>query len=785
MNLRSIIFFALLSALAIEATGQSMDKPFRQPVLEEGENNIILQNRCGNRLTLMFKPSGTDLEFVYKPNAMRRKDFWARNFSNRDNQTVLFPEFSMPDIRCGEATYEYDPFVTRIKIKAPSGAKNTLTTVNIADENAFAISARSPLLLAFKPHTRFEVSDGLLTERFSERGEEIVSFISFPGLEQNRFRILADGTYIIQVLENDVIIIGGEENLFQVNRVCAKFEGVSLQKLIDRNELLIRSELSTSTIFCRNPDFTKVLDINKRIIYSMVDEGGATFGALSRCYYLIWVRDGSMSTSLMARAGYTGLISDWTDLALKNPSIVRRDDGTEVPEFSQLLGSRWSKSEDDGIFYATLSLFTAVQTTGNTGLLQSDGFRILLESIDRYIEKVWDKSRKMAGSDTRGETSLKSSPYYGYDVVNGEMYHNMTREDVFYTQISRSYTLYHQVNAYNLLLMANVLLASNPSLDNGRTAYYNSLSADLKATIKSKFINPSGNFYSGFELHADGSEKWIPFGKDCDYWETTWANTLGPYYPVPEVQLSSAIEIKNDWEKYRNYGYCPWNNLSRYLYEYGMKSDDYEKMLSEQVRDALALTKKYPMQGAVTEYQKETEGWRALPFQVGALYHSVSAQIIQSMPMGIGVRASNFVDSIQNYRFRQAVINARQQGSGDVVASYTLNGKEVLYSLQLPSNRLRTGYNTIAITRGSRCESFRLYSSTAELLACDREGNNVIYEFSNPVISQLVFDRAEKVKSFRFTDTNGAELIYTRSVIRDKIILEVNSTGDFSLTVEL
>jgi hypothetical protein len=785
MIIRPLFFAFLLSSFTLTLKSQSMDIAFRQPVLEEGDNNIILQNCCGNRLTLLFKPSGTELEFVYKPNAFRRKEFWARNFSNRDNQTVLFPRFSMSDIFSTDATFDYDPFVTRVKINAPSGAKNTITVVNIADENAFVISARSPLLLAFKPHTRFDVINGLLTEKFTERGEEIVSFIKFPGFEQNRFRILADGTYVLQVLENDLLIIGGEENLYQVNRVCAKFQGFSLDKLITRNEALIKPALATSSIYCRNPDFMKVLDINKRILYSMVDDGGATFGALSRCYYLIWVRDGSMSTSLMARAGYPLFIPKWTSLALNNPSVMRRDDGTEVPEFSQLLGTRWSKSEDDGIFYATLSLFTATQTTGNTELLYSDGFRILLEAIDRFLEKAWDKNRRMIGSDTRGETSLKSSPYFGYDAVNGEMYHRLAKEDVNYTPILLSYSLYNQVNTYNLLLMANVLLAANPSMDNGRSVYFNTLAMELKETIKSKFVNPSGNLYSGFELHSDGSEKWIPFGKDCDYWETAWANSLGPYYPVPEVQLSSAAEIKNDWEKFRNYGYCPWNTLSRYLYEYGLSSVDYEKMLSEQVKDALTLTKRFPMKGAVTEYQKETNGWRALPFQIGALYYSLSSQIIQNMPMGIGIRASNFVDSIQNYRFRLAVINARQHGVGDVVASYTLNGRELPYSLQLPTNRLRNGVNTIEIVRGNRSGNFRLYSSTAELLACNKEGDKLIFEFTNPVISQMIFDQAEKAKSFRFIDKNGTELLYSQSVIWDKTILEINTSGDFKLEVQL
>jgi len=775
-----IILLNLFNSLA---NGQSMDNFFRQPVFEEGDNNIILQNRCGNRLTMMFKPNGTDLEFVYKPNAFRRKEFWARNFSNRDNQTVLFSSFSMPDIRSTDATFEYDPFVNTINIKAPSGAKNKIVVVNIANENAFVISARSPLLLAFKPHTRFEVSNGLLTEKFTERGEDIVSFIKFPGFEENRFRILADGTYILQVLENDVILIGGEENSYQVNRVCERFQSLNLNELIAKNEEVLKPELASSTIFCRNPDFNKVLDINKRILLSMVDGGGATFGALSRCYYLIWIRDGSMSTSLMARGGSPAYVSDWTKLALNSPSVVRRDDGTEVPEFGQMLGTRWGKSEDDGVFYATLSLFTMCQTTGNNEVLYSGGFKILLESIDRYLEKTWDANRKMFGSDTRGETSLQSSPYYGYDVVNGEMYHNFQKEDVNSTPISRSYSLYQQVNTYNLLQMANVLMAYNPEADQQRSNRYAELAKELEASIKSKFKNPAGKLYAGFELYADGSEKWVPFGPESDYWETAWANSLGPYYPAPEIQLSSASEIKSDWAKYRNYGYCPWNTLSRYLYEYGMSSEEYEKMLSEQIKDALTLTKKYPMKGAVTEYQKEVEGWRALPFQIGALYQSVTSQIIQNMPMGIGVRASNFVDSIQNYNFRSAVISARQTGKGDVVKSYTINGKEIKHTLQIPSNVLRNGTNSIEISRDTRSEQFRLYSSTAELLSCTGDEKQISFEFTNPVVSQLVFENAGKMKTFRFTDKKGAELPYTKSEIRDKIILEVETRGDFQLDV--
>jgi hypothetical protein len=782
---RLLSIFFILIIIVPGLHGQSMDKFFRKPVLEEGDNNIILQNRCGNRLTLMFKADKTELEFTYKPNAFRRKDYWARNFSNRDNQTVLFPRFIMPDIHSNDASYEYDPFVSRIKIKAPSGAKNTITIINIADENAFVISARSPLLVAFSPHVKFDARNGLITEKFSERGEDIVSFIKFPGFEESRFRILRDGTCVLQLLENDAVLIGGEENLYQVDRVTKKFNDCQLSDLISRNNNIIDPFISVSQVFCRNSDFQRVLDINKKIFFSMIDEGGATFGALSRCYYLIWVRDGSMATSLMARAGSTFLLQKWTSLLLNNPSIVRREDGTQVPEFTQILGTRWSKSEDDGLFYALLSLFTTVQTTGNEELLQTNAFKTALESVDRFLDKTWDEERHLIGSDTRGETTLTSSPYYGYDVVNGEMYHSLGKDAVERTDISKSYSLYNQANTYNLLVMTNVLQAKHPRPDYERISRYNKLAELLKESIRTRYVTEKGTLYAGLEIYSDGSEKWVPFGKECDYWEFAWANSLGPYYPVPQLQLASAKEIKRDWTKYRNYGYCPWNTLSRYLYEYGMNSREYEEMLSEQVKDALTQTKKFAMQGAVTEYQKEPEGWRALPFQIGALYYSMTAQVIQSMPMGIGVRASSFVDSVHNYHYRLSRIMVTQTGTGDVVQSFTINNKAIPHSLQIPQSVLRTGFNELRVMRCNDTDEFRLYSSTAELLDCYEQDNTVYYEFYNPVITQFVFDNFEKAHSVKIVNHDGTEISFSKTEIQNMTLIEAQTDGDFRLIVQL
>ena len=134
-----------------------------------------------------------------------------------------------------------------------------------------------------------------------------------------------------------------------------------------------------------NEDFQRVLDLNKRIVYSAFDEGGAVNGALARIYDLIWNRDGSMSSSLMAMAGMPELIKLWAPFILHNPSWILTDPvtGKRSPEYLQILGTRWTKSEDDGIYYALLSVYTHFMTTGSDELIKTDDFSQLLEAIDR------------------------------------------------------------------------------------------------------------------------------------------------------------------------------------------------------------------------------------------------------------------------------------------------------------------------------------------------------------------------------------------------------------------
>jgi hypothetical protein len=772
-----------------------MQSYFRNPAVEEAPRNIILQNRCGNRLTMQFYADRSEFEFVYKPNAYRRKDYRARNFSNRDNFTTLFRSFTLPDTREPDVKhYDYDPFVTRFSTETTSMAKSTVTVVNVADENAFAIAARSPLLLGIRPQGSFEVRDGLLLDSFADRGEEIVAFVSFGGFEQNRYRVLDDGTHVLQMFENEVILVGGEETRYHAQQAIRALGSLTLPELIARNERLLAPALAKGRVRIADERFQQVLDLNRRVVYSGMDEGGACFGALNRLYHLIWNRDGSMTTSLMARSGNPDYLRAFAPFILRNPSYVRREDGTLVPEFGQILGTRWSKNEDDGIFYAFLALFTHFATTGDDSLVQGPEFETALEAFERFLEKAWEPDRNLIGSDTRGESPLKSNPYYGYDVVSGQIEGCDATEGGGRKHgqriLSRCYSLYYNVNTYNILLMAAVMLRQRPGIDNGRTQRYLELAAKIQSTVQTAFVDPEGFLYAAFERYDDGNEEWMAYSTGVDYWEYAWANSLGPFYPAPELQLKSARQVRDRWASMTDYGFCPWNTVSRYLREYGMASDRYRDMLQEEIDDALVLGTKYPMYGALNEYFRAKKdrsrlatSWRALPFTAGSLFYSVTSLLVQSLPLGVAIRGSSLVDEVKSFQFRLARIDARASGEGDMAAGVLLNGGTLEGSLQIPERMLRPGANTVEIVRGTSFTAPRLYSSNVELLDCTVTQDAITYHMSSAVPAQLVFENYAKVKSLHVTDATGVKRATEAAKIADTgmTLVTVDIDGDFEV----
>jgi hypothetical protein len=731
-----------------------MQTIYREPVVEEGIHNLVLQNRCGNRLTLLVHPRRTELELTYKPNAHRRKDLRARNFSGRDNQTTLFAGVELPELGAEAMTqFEYDPFVTRVRVALPDGPRNTLTFVNWVDENAFAVAADRPLSLAITPHEGFAVEDGCLVEGFRDRGEAILSFVLFDSFEANRFRVLDDGRCILQLYENELIVLGGEESEVHLERVRRAYRSLTLERLIARNEAVLEPALRKGRLTLADPAFQQVLDLNRRIIISGMDAGGACFGALNRIYYLIWNRDGSQVASMAARSGMPDMARVWAPFILENPACLRDKRGELIPQWMQILGSRWTKREQDGIFYVALSLFSHYETTGDPSLLEGPAFERFLEGLDHTVAATWDAGRGLFGADVRGEDDLVTSPYFGYDVVNGSMPNASASSTRAAGTIEYSYTLYHNVNLYNALLMAACLLRARGRGEEARAEAYAAHAERLGASLLEGFVDRERNiFHTELAVLAGGEERWVSFdGKDPipDYWEYAWAISLGPFLPDLGLALSSARFVVAHWSAQHSYGYCPWNTLSRFLKEYGViDSKTYAAMLQDEVVEARTLSEKYPLFGALTEYHGSVEGWRPLPFSASSFWWTLSSNLLQALPCGLAVRAGEMTEAVGDFHFRTARLEVTATGRGDHVGAWTIGGEiGPAASLQIPEDRLAMGPNTFTVERvAERPRGLRLYGSSAALLSVDESGPGVVWRLRADIPSELVFENADEAR---------------------------------------
>lgn len=764
-----------------------MKTPWRDPAVEESRHTIVLQSRAGARLSILVHATHTELELVYKPHAARRRDHAARNFSNRDVFTTLFRRVEIVDLDAGLVErFAYDPFVTRLHVRAASSAANVITFLHGAGENAFGISADRPLALRLWPHVRFEAADDRVVETWDERGETITAFAGFTGVAENRFRPLDDGSCVVQIFGDEVLWLGGEESRHQADRALRALRPLRLPAALALLERTIEPLVRPGRVHVADADFQRVLDLNTRVLVSGMDEGGACFGALNRIYHLIWNRDGSQVAAFLARCGNPALLRTWAPFILANPSR-RADPATgAAAEWLQILGTRWTKSEDDGIYYAFLSLFTLVETTGDTTLLDSPLHAGLLDGLDHAVRTRFDEAEGLFGSDTRGESTLRSSPFYGYDSVTGRMSRTADDAESFGSPFHRAFALYHNVNLYNALRMAAWLehLAGRAG---PRVDAWNALAARIAATLRARYVTPEGVYFADYAHLEDGTRRFLRFtdrNPDPDYWEYAWAVTTGPFFPDLGVALRSALHVRATWPAIRSHGWCPWNTLAAFLQNLGLlPGDAFHALLAQEVREARTPSQRYPMADALTEYAGDTEGWRPLPFTASSFRLALTGLVLHALPCGLAVRAGRLAEGVSAFHHRASVLDVACSGEGDDVRAWSIDGEPVAGTLQIPEDRLRIGRHRLRIERGPPPAGPRLHGSDARLLAAEENAGRTRWTFESPFPCELLVARLPETARVLVAGDAEPDAARERLGDTDLTCVRIAARGRFTVTL--
>lgn len=648
---------------------------------------LLLHNRLGIRIELNFDKLGL-LELWISPLSGRSLDADVRNFSNRDDHTRLFDRIQLPGL--SEAAFvrcDYDAFHTVVHFK-----HQVLHVVPLFDRPGLVLWFEQPQTVDFKSdkadtprrrddrHFLLEHPDRGLVFHFAAALEPAARFVHQIRVEPGR------STYAQARLPagERLCVCGGlaDENVLALARDTLR---PTLQRFLDSEARLIANATSTGAFQLRaQPKLQSLLDVNRRVLVSMQDTSGAVRAALNRIYYLIWVRDGAIIEVMHGNSGSLEPLQRWTDFLLANPTVIR-DESPRGRTFLMLVNpiTKW---EEDGIFYAIWSAFSAWTQSGDDARYRSpDTLAVLHDALDWLERRCFDRRRGLFGRFFACETPLPGSRDDGYDnAVGNPTGPSHVRHDG--VPARQSFDIYINLYAYAAYGML-AALETNDTKAQSLLRKAQRLGRRIARFFPDNQLPDYGDI-----LGADGKTRRAgPFGLDLtDY---VWGLSLTPYTPHPwRMHDIRRRLLQRAVAKPANWFLAGYFSL--------LSSLDTDATDESEILHAMHLAAKQcyrpgrhlAMPNTVVEMFDQPDGhpWhdvRPQAFSIGPWLATVCGLGLRRLPHGLAVRAGRNLKHISNYEYRRCRLTATFSGTGDHL-DIQLDGQPLRNSLQIPDDRL-------------------------------------------------------------------------------------------------
>lgn len=703
---------------------------------------LLLHNRLGLRIELNFDQHGL-LELWMSPLAGRSLDADIRNFSNRDDHTRVFDRVRLPGL--SEAAFvrcDYDAFHTVVHFR-----HQVLHILSLFDRPGVVLWFERPQHVDVKsdkadtPRTRtthdfvVEHPDRGLVFHFAaclDRGGRFTHQLRLrPGRSTYARASLPAGVRLC--------ICGGLSNE-PVAALARSVLRTPLRRLLDAEARLVREATAAGRFQLRGQRrLQRLLEVNRRVLVSMQDTSGAVRAALNRIYYLIWVRDGAIIEVMHGYSGSLQPLQRWTDFLLANPTVI--DDESPRGRTFLMLVNQITKWEEDGIFYAIWSAFSAWTQSGDDARYRSPEVLALLHDALNWLERrCYDRRRGLFGRFFACETPLPGSRDDGFDNAVG----NPTDpSDVRFDGVParRSYDIYINLYAYAAYGMLAALETDDTK---ARTLLRK---ARRLGEHLAHFFHDGRLPDYGDILGADGKTRRAgPYGLDLtDY---VWGLSLTPYTPQPwrmhEVRrklFDAAVAKPANWFL-AGYFSLLWSLDPEHVPE----ADLLRAMLLA-AKQCYRPGRYLAMPNTVVEMFDQPDGhpWhdvRPQAFSIGPWLATVCGLGLRRLPRGLAVRGGRCLKSISDYEYRNTRIHATFAGHGDHL-DVLLNARPLRHTLQLPEDRLSAGGspNTLTVRRVRRPARLPvLTASTVRLDSLDDDAaDGPTYHLTADGLSSLEF----------------------------------------------
>jgi hypothetical protein len=485
-----------------------------------------------------------------------------------------------------------------------------------------------------------------------------------------------------------------------------------------------------------------------------------------------------MNVSHIGYTGWVGPLREHVPVALHNPNI-----STERPEgrfFGQLMSGPITKWQEDGLFYVVWSAFTYWTQTGDDRYRGGEYLRVMEEAMDWLERYCFDEQRGLFGRYHSCETPLTNSKGDGWDAAIGRP------TDRYETQykgktVVRAYDLYINALNYSTYIMMS-------AMESGTKAKTYLEKADrLEENMRKFFDDEQALPSAGDLLGIDGEFiRAEPYGLDRD--DYRWALSVPPFRPsMPGKYRDARNKLLEDMTAAPKGAFlCSYNAVLT-----SMDSEIHNEELIMQALDYLVPQsvrpgKYLPMPYTIPEIIDVEDGEafhdvRPLVFSIAPWLSAVTNLGLRRLPFGIAVRGTKYLESIDHYEYKDALIDIEYVGEGEI-GKVTLNDEVIANSYQVPESALRTGDNRMVVEMEDRATAENvLISSTVILEGISKEDGIIHYRIAAYGKNVLVFKNL--IKNVVIRSASGKLVAADVQKIDGLTFFEFRGRGDFNVTV--
>ena len=738
-----------------------------------GLSYVHMHNKKGVRLELNLNKQ--KLVLWTSPLAGKSIVHTDRNFSNRDDNTSIFDKIGFPELKFKDfVRCDYDAFYSKVYFK-----NNTLHLLMPANKSAVVLWFDKPEKVEIKTDKQdklLKYTSASLETSHPDRGKTF-SFVAQTAPNKGAFvhQKVYDPSrsfYSRIALEaGQTLVLAGDDASENIAALAQELSLQSSENLIKENEKLITKDVSYGNIKVRNnAELQKIIDLNKRILYSMQDESGAMRAALRYIYYLIWHRDGGMVHSYNAYTGWVDPLKKWCEFILANPTVNEKGERF----FGQLV-SPITKLEEDGPFYGIWSVFTYWSQSGDDAFLTPQNLKVLEDNIKWLENNYYDPKKGMFFRYHYCESPYYKSSGNGWDDAVGRQ----TNPEAYRWKgdtILRAYDTY--INSINY---ANYVMMS--MMEKGEKAAEYAQKAEKLSEKLNPYFTDNGTFPSYGELVTTQDKYVQAEGPGADEADYLWGFGLPLFYPhythINKIKDRLITKLLHDPKDQFLSGI--FSNVASLDPEiHG--TEKIVKMIQYVIPQITTSGECLPMPYTIPEIVDVKDcniyhDVRPQPFSISAYFGAIGNLGVHKLPLGLATRGTDFLDAIENYQYKNSLIDFKFSGTGSYVKSIEINGKTVKNSLQIPESMLVNGKNVVkVISQSTKPAQTYLVSSSLKLnkiegnkLLCTSLGHNV-----------LTFKNLKK--EIIIKDKNGAKMPISLST--DGNISYVTFSGKGEVTIE-